>query len=233
MRRTAPALRAGLLITISALGCNLLQAPARPAPTAIPTPPPPIIPTDPLLTSTATATGTPTGTPTFTPWPTLTPTITPTNTPFSGPALINRSFEDGTTGWEGEGLTSVDEVRCNVAHHRDCSFRVRGNGKQKVVFQDVSFHGLLGDAISFSVWAKNELLNPSDVFFFRVELVVTFKDGTTRIRQLDLDKNKYGWINIGGGLFADNDYTRIRIRLILQSDSGQVYWDDVRLEVTR
>jgi hypothetical protein len=208
----------------------------------------------PTATPTATSTITPTRTPTktLTPTNTRTPTITltPSDTPTRTRTPIprdtprpdkyqvanNRSFEDGSDGdgipddWEGSQLTSRDKRDCDVSYTGNCSFRFRGEGKSKVLMQDIYIdNGEEDDRLTLTVWARGQDVPAGETF--SAELVIFYDDGSKERRTLDFDPTKTKWQSATDRGKAKKAYGTLRIRLMYEGTDGKVWFDNVYLYI--
>jgi len=188
-----------------------------------PTPPPSPTPTaTPIQTPTPTPTATPIQTPT--PTPTTTPTPTPTDN-----MLDNGSFEEGgpsPDGWIGRAFK--DRRVCRRAHEGSCSFKMVGTEATRLLMQVLNISGSAGESFTLSGWSRAKDSSPTGGAYC-LQATVFHTDDTRRNYITCFTKSTHGWEYRERIFTTAKDYKNIVVFLLYKEQTGQAWFDDVRL----
>ncbi len=145
--------------------------------------------------------------------------------------LSNGSFELGPripTPWQGQKLTLKDKRVCTTHYDGQCSFLMVGSTANKALKQVVNISGNAGD--SFTLKGRSKAQNPSaSGGAYCLEAKVFHTDATKKTYKACFTKSTHGWQLKQKTFTTEKDYTKIEVYLRYAKQSGQAWFDQIRL----
>ncbi|MDH5507079.1 MAG: leucine-rich repeat domain-containing protein [Anaerolineae bacterium] len=145
--------------------------------------------------------------------------------------LQNVSFEEDVPhGWIGKLLTpDQDKTDCTQALLGSCSYKMVGDGDNSVLISYFPGIRSAGDSVSLKVFNRTNAAGGSGSALLR--LVFIYTDESKDIITAPFNQGTHGWQQVILNATAAKDYRMITVSLIYTLTAGEIWWDDVILNI--
>jgi len=143
-------------------------------------------------------------------------------------SLINPSFESGSTGWTGSGLTTGDGP--STADKRDgaAALLIQGASATKTVSQTFAFSGARVERFVLSGWNK-AVGTSSSGGDIGLSLTLHRTDGSSLVVALPFSKTAHDWTRNETTFSSSVGFTSATLTAAVSNQTGSLWFDDLRL----